>query len=96
MQAELSLKKKVYLKNFFDYDRRLFQRKKLKNQLLNVIKNKNRKERTAFLLYFRKFRQIVNIESAFVLSTNRQGQPIRDITLQQSQINNSAFAKPFK
>jgi len=47
---------------FFDYERRKFQRNKIVTLLKNITRNKSRKERTAIVLIFRKYRQNIKLE----------------------------------
>lgn len=42
---------------FFHYEQKRFQRKKIIQALQSVLRNKNRRERTAVVLIFRKYRE---------------------------------------
>jgi hypothetical protein len=57
-----------------------------------VLKNRNRKERTAVLLYFRKYRELAKMAGLFKLvpsHTTSHSEALREVTTQYSQPTNA-------
>ena len=61
IKGQLTLRKQKYLEQFFDFERRKFQRQKILNALKYVLKNRNKRERIAVYLYFKKYREVAKI-----------------------------------
>lgn len=55
MQKSLSLNRKQFLEHFFDYERKQFFKDRLKALLLSITRNKIRKERMIYIVYFHRF-----------------------------------------
>lgn len=70
---------------FFEYQRKNMQRNKMLNNLKGVLRNKNRRERTAFYIYFQRFRN--NCKVLTFLNTF-EGNVHYDNTLSEKPINN--------
>ena len=51
----MSLKRKEFLEQFFDYERKHFFKERLKALLLSITRNKVRKEKLVLIVHFHRF-----------------------------------------
>ncbi len=51
----LSLKRKEFIEEFFDYQRKQFFKNRLRNMMRSILRNKTRKERLVMVVAFHRF-----------------------------------------
>ena len=97
--SQLSLRKKLYLEKFWTHERRQLHRRRVLTALKSVVRSRNRRERTAVVLYFRRFQcnaqlltavrvMLANIESAGQLEKSG-----KNILAELSRLNSSSQSR---